>query len=50
VAVDGKPISNNADLFLALEKHQAGEKAELTLQRADGQVKVEVELVLNIVN
>ncbi|MFT3923704.1 MAG: trypsin-like peptidase domain-containing protein [Myxococcales bacterium] len=50
IAVDGGPVTKNADLFLALEKHKEGERAKLSLQRGNSMVEVEVELVLNVGN
>lgn len=47
VAVDGARVQKNADLFLGLEKHSAGERAKLTLQRGNQRLDVEVQLVLN---
>jgi S1-C subfamily serine protease len=50
VAVDGSAVKKNADLFLALEKHKAGEKVTLTLRRGEETLTAGVELVLNVAN
>jgi S1-C subfamily serine protease len=49
VGVDDQPIEKNADLYIALEKHKAGDKVKLTIVRG-GQSKLEVmtELALNV--
>jgi S1-C subfamily serine protease len=44
IGVGDAPIKSNADLYLALETHKAGEKVKLTLNRAGQPADVEVEL------
>jgi S1-C subfamily serine protease len=49
VAVDESPIEKNADLYLALEKHKAGDKVKLSLIRSGkSKLDVLVELALNV--
>lgn len=43
-AIDGKPVKNNNDLYLILEKYAAGDKIEVTYLRSDSEKKVYVEL------
>jgi S1-C subfamily serine protease len=46
MSVDSAPIQNNADLYLALETHKAGDKVKLTLNRSGQQAEAEVELTV----
>lgn len=48
VGVDGAPVKNTADLFLALESHKQGDKVQLMLHRDGKPAKASVELVLNV--
>lgn len=43
-AIDGKPVKNNNDLYLILEKYAAGDKIEVTYLRSDSEKKVYIEL------
>jgi S1-C subfamily serine protease len=44
IGVGETPIKNNADLYLALETHKAGDKVKLTLNRAGQPAEAAVEL------
>jgi S1-C subfamily serine protease len=44
VAVDGQAVSNSADLVLALEQRDAGDKVRVTIKRDDAQRDVQVVL------
>jgi S1-C subfamily serine protease len=48
IAIDGKPIQTDTDLFLALEQYKAGDKVKLTVFRNDASVDIEVELASNV--
>jgi len=42
--VNGKPVTSNTDLFLALEKYEPGEEVKLNLLRDDRRVELRVRL------
>jgi S1-C subfamily serine protease len=44
VGVNSKPVRTTEDLFRELDRHQAGEKVQLTLQRGKESLHVDVEL------
>jgi S1-C subfamily serine protease len=48
VGVDGAPVHNSADLYLALETHKQGDKVKLMLQREGMPVEAEVEVDLDV--
>jgi len=48
VAVDGGAVKNNADLYLALEARNQGDKVKLMLNRDGKPAEAEVELALNV--
>lgn len=43
-AIDGQPIKSNNDLFLVLEKYNAGDKVEITFIRDENQKKISLIL------
>jgi S1-C subfamily serine protease len=47
-AVNGAPVETTSELYLALEKHKAGDKVKLDVVRAGEPIKVEIELALNV--
>ena len=48
VAVDDDEVSNNADLFLAFEKHKPADRVKLGIIRGKKRGTVEIELALNV--
>jgi S1-C subfamily serine protease len=44
VGVNGKKVAKTEDLFLELDRHQAGDKVKLEVQRGNETLNVEVEL------
>jgi S1-C subfamily serine protease len=47
VGVDGAPVQNSADLYLALETHKQGDKVKLTLERDGASIQADVEIELD---
>jgi S1-C subfamily serine protease len=47
IGVDGAPVQNSADLYLALETHKQGDKVKLTLERDGASIQAEVEIELD---
>lgn len=48
VAVNGTEVNTNPELYLAIEKHKAGDRVKLGLMRAGQPLEVEVELASNV--
>ena len=44
VAIDGAPVTGQNDLFKAIDKHQVGDKIEVTVKRGASERRVEVVL------
>jgi S1-C subfamily serine protease len=47
VGVDGAPVQNSADLYLALETHKQGDQVRLALQREGAPAEATVEVALD---
>ena len=48
VSVDGAEVDTNSALYLALEKHKAGDQVKLGIVRAGARMEVPIELTLNV--